>query len=184
MVIEVQNARIDSIHKNSEYVEECRRSLKLIDRLLAQGVQRNLQQNILIVKQTMRLYFASATLGRWLGKGHWTSEMECEYVAPIASLHSGPAEIEFHENIWTPADPIRGVFYYHLLTLQVSKYDARGVMPLSTVIDGFHLTELQFQSELKVSRSKDGFKTTKRYLAKLEHITVHTIFPRMIRILV
>ena len=66
MVIEVQNARIDSMHKDSEYVEECRRSLKLIDRLLAQGVQRNLQQNILIVKQTMRLYFASATLVRYI----------------------------------------------------------------------------------------------------------------------
>ena len=184
MMIELQNARIDSMHKDSECLKECRRGLRLVDHLLAQGVQRNLQQNILIFKRNTRFHLASATLGKWLGKSHWTSEMECEYVAAIALLHSGLAEIEVHENISTPADPIRGFFYYYLLTLQVSKYDARGVMALSTVVDGFRLAELQFQSELKASRSKDGFKTTKRYLAKLENIMIHTIFPKMIRILV
>ncbi|MCJ1385804.1 hypothetical protein MMC17_008928 [Xylographa soralifera] len=187
MLVELQKVRIDRYASSARHplgqAEESRRALELIN---STEYGDSLKDTIRLFTITCQQSFAQAVGFSWARATNWTAEME-EYFSEALTMlrqaldNSDVEKSSFRAGYVGSDEFIRGMIYFAIGALLVSKFEAGGGIDIDRALISFRFAEVYFRVQREASLSRHGFKAVNSYLKALEHPLVHQIFPMSIQ---
>ena len=184
MLLEVQKTRIERSQRQAiQQIAECRRGLDMLNSI---AYADDLKDNVRLLRIAWQSSFAMAVASSWLRASVWTGKMEEDFTEALVVLKQALADVQVSDPSPHAGFPgidefLRGVKYFALGQLYVSKFEAGGGVDSEPALASLRFAESCFRKKRRASSSKHGFTAVKRYLKALEQPMVQQIFPTAIR---